>query len=191
MPLGEEHRRIVANILREHPSAKTKKFYRELGSVIGDDWWPPDLRIIPDAFLIDAETKSVTTFEVEISNSLGDAQYNAYSELWWALDEYEWTLKVVTVDRHGVTTSIIDMMSVALSRMVAEAALYPETSERRITETKRLMEEFVRINPANQAGAGGSNPLTPTNYHSSLGNFVAICVRENVRRNAGRSSDIG
>lgn len=146
-----EHGNVISAILRQHPSAQTKRFGRALCKALAADdpeWEMPRPTIIPDAFMIDVAGKSVTTFEVEVTSWLGERQLANYAELWWALDDCEWHLEILTVDGSGVVTSRMDVESIALQRLRVEAsrAIEPQ-SARRISETRALMEEFVRLNP--------------------------------------------
>jgi hypothetical protein len=67
---GEAHKRAVLKILDRLPDARTKGFFADLRAALredGDPEWdrPDDIRVVPDAFLIDRREKTLIVFEVE------------------------------------------------------------------------------------------------------------------------------
>jgi hypothetical protein len=122
MMTGEAHRTAILKILDRLPDARTKRFFADLRIALreeGDPEWDTsdDLRVVPDAFLIDRREKSVIVFEVEASNPVDHAKIANYCELHWALDDWDWRLGLITIDRWGTVTSIVDMQEVALNQI--------------------------------------------------------------------------
>ena len=68
------------------------------------DAWREDteeLRVIPDAFKVDPQALTITVYEVEVTHAIDMCKLSKYVELFWMVDEYEWTLDLVVVDRYG------------------------------------------------------------------------------------------
>lgn len=55
--------------------------------------------IVPDAFKIVEEESTIIAFEVEVSNPISEFKMARYLDYWWALDEFYWSLQLVSVDR--------------------------------------------------------------------------------------------
>lgn len=137
------HERVIDAILARHPNAQRLGFGKALRKLFDLEGWRPG--VIPDAFIIDPIAKKVTAFEVEVSSWLSDRQYAGYADVWWQADGEEWTLEIITVDGNGMVTSHVDGKMIALNRLAVEALKNPETSERRLAETRALMAEFAKI----------------------------------------------
>jgi hypothetical protein len=150
---GPAHQAVVQAILDRHQNAKAKGFYAALRRALAEqdpdlELEPHDVCVIPDAFITDSIAKVVTAFEVVVTSGLGARQFVAYSELWWVLDEYEWTLEIVTVDGQGVVVSRTNVQGIAFQRLKLEALRSIEKpSERRIAEIQAIMREFMELNP--------------------------------------------
>lgn len=69
---GDLHRMAVLKIQDRLPQAQTRGFSDALRAALSRDdpeWTvPADLRVIPDAFPVTPEDRSVVLFEVEVSN---------------------------------------------------------------------------------------------------------------------------
>lgn len=59
-------------------------------------------RVTPDAFLIDHARKHIVVYEVEISNPISSDKAWLLEDLRLLLDEFDYTLLVITIDRYGV-----------------------------------------------------------------------------------------
>jgi len=150
---GEAHKRAVLKILDRLPGAKTKGFFADLRAALredGDPEWdrPDDIRVVPDAFLIDRREKTVIVFEVGASHPVDHGKIANYCELDWALDDWEWRLGLITIDEWGRATSLADMTAVRLEQLELEAlrSKYNPT-EPEITEACAYMERSQELNP--------------------------------------------
>ena len=153
MMTGEAHERAVLKILDRLPDARTKGFFADLRAALredGDPKWdrPDDIRVVPDAFLIDRREKTVIVFEVEASHPVDHGKIANYCELYWALDDWEWRLGLITIDEWGRVTCLVDMTAVRLEQLELEAlrSKYIPT-EQEITEAHSFMERFRELNP--------------------------------------------
>jgi hypothetical protein len=152
MMTGEAHKRAVLKILDRLPDARTKGFFAELRAALrqdGDPEWdrPDDIRVVPDAFLIDRHEKTVIVFEVEASHPVDHGKIANYCELYWALDDWEWRLGLITIDEWGRVTSLVDMTAVRLEQLELEAlrCKYNPTKQE-ITQARSFMERFRELN---------------------------------------------
>src|SRR5690606_18605528 len=60
-----------------------------------------EFKIVPDAFRIDEAQGDIIAYEVEVTHRLPDWKLERYTEWFWAIDEFEWLLRLVIVDRFG------------------------------------------------------------------------------------------
>lgn len=58
-------------------------------------------KIVPDAFRIDVDRMEIIAYEVEVSNPVSEWKIEKYLDWFWAIDEYEWLLRLVIVNRFG------------------------------------------------------------------------------------------
>jgi hypothetical protein len=152
MMTGDAHKMAVLKILDRIPGAKTKGFGAALikALLVDDPEWemPAEIRIIPDAFAINDKDRTAIVFEVEVSNQISDSKVADYCEIWWALDDCEWRFGLITIDRWGAVTSVVDFKTVALERCVLEASrstVPPRPKD--IDETQELARRFRDLNP--------------------------------------------
>lgn len=111
------HTGLIAGVLAAHPGALTRGFMRTLRTMFPDD--PEDeIRIVPDAFLVDAPAKRVTAFEVEVTSAMSPGKLDAYSSIAWWLDSECWTFEVVAVGRNGLAKNS-DPLADELARVAA------------------------------------------------------------------------
>ena len=61
----------------------------------------PRLGVVPDAFRIELESRSLDVFEVELSSRLTTEKLNRYAELQVEFDFHEIVFRVFTVNRYG------------------------------------------------------------------------------------------
>jgi len=59
---------------------------------------------VPDAYRIESKTQEVFVYEVEVGHPLKTAAILDYVHLWSYLDFYDWTLRLITVDRFAEPT---------------------------------------------------------------------------------------
>jgi FtsZ-binding cell division protein ZapB len=87
-------------------------------------------------------------FEVEAAHPVDHGKLANYCELYWALDDWEWRLGLITIDEWGRVTSLVDMTAVRLAQLELEAlrSKYNPT-EQEITEARSFMERFRELNP--------------------------------------------
>jgi hypothetical protein len=58
-------------------------------------------KIVPDAYVVDAERMEVIAYEVEVTSPVTEFKLEKYINWWWALDEEYWSLRLIIVDRFG------------------------------------------------------------------------------------------
>lgn len=112
-------------------------FMREVGRALRVDGvtereWQEEtrgLRVIPDAFKIDPQALKVTVYEVEVTSFVSREKMDAFVELFWIIDEYEWTLDLVRVDQWGNETQPLHMFLVHLQRTAIECGQPPPVAE--------------------------------------------------------------
>jgi len=63
-------------------------------------------RFVPDAFEIDQEESIITIYEVEISHPISNNKMHTYWQLLHFIENEDWTLKLIRVDRFGNHTEI-------------------------------------------------------------------------------------
>ena len=63
-------------------------------------------RFVPDAYEIDQEEFIITIYEVEISNPISDDKMHTYWQLLHFIEDEDWSLKLIRVDRFGNHTEI-------------------------------------------------------------------------------------
>lgn len=66
-----------------------------------DDCFDSMRGVLPDAYRINVTAKKVTVFEVEDTYPLSWEKVDRYLALFWMLDNYDWDLEIVVVDRSG------------------------------------------------------------------------------------------
>lgn len=111
MSHGSLHDRLVAELVLM--GARTSRFAEAIRNEVRDqsDYKDPYYRkeddsfrrlsIIPDAFVVDASDMRITAYEVEVTSPITAGKLEAYHALFWEIDEYEWLLHLVLVDRVG------------------------------------------------------------------------------------------
>lgn len=77
-------------------------------------------RVIPDAFEVDEDNETIVAYEVEVGGRMSVDKMHRYANLWWVLDEYEWTLRLVIVDRFGHRNDV-DLCEWSLQQGAQEA----------------------------------------------------------------------
>ncbi len=95
----------------------------------GESYWPTDAHEFmaqtgrggggfhrnPDAYRIDRDLKVITAYEVVSMSVLTSDKLEDYHDLFFMLDEEEWTLDVIAVDDAGTMTRI-DYLGLAINR---------------------------------------------------------------------------
>jgi hypothetical protein len=74
-------------------------------------------RSVPDAYVINREEEEIIAVEVQNTCPVSPRKLDLYIELFWALDEYCWTLGLHLVDRSG-SVFRVDMSHVAIEACV-------------------------------------------------------------------------
>ena len=62
--------------------------------------------LVPDAFVINDTKREVTAFEVEVTTPLSNERHRLYTDLFFLLDEYYWTLKLINIDDRGYAREV-------------------------------------------------------------------------------------
>jgi len=78
-----------------------------------------DIRFVPDAYYIDEKKLIVYIYEVEVSNPITLDKMHKYVDLMWLLDNEEWGLLVIRVDKHGKPIPV-DLFSWETDSIVAQ-----------------------------------------------------------------------
>ena len=125
------HDRAVGELLKR-PGVFGDRFLYWVGKALEMDTtaadWRHDtrgLRLMPDAFKIDPQALLVTVYEVEDSHPVDDAKLARYVNLFWIIDQYEWCLDLVRVDKYGAESSPVDMFFRGLEMVAMEAGQRP------------------------------------------------------------------
>ena len=105
------------NILNRSTKLKIKRkgFWKEIRKICVNfcnnnnldediiDWLNDIPRFVPDGYSIPDDGEPVIfVFEVEKTNPIDDAKYNALVELWWLLDAIGVCMTCITLDVHGI-----------------------------------------------------------------------------------------
>lgn len=69
-------------------------------------------RIIPDAYLIQEEIKTVFLFEVEDTHPIPPDKLRKLSEIWFRLDSLDWEMRVFTIDRYMHHWSVLPLSKI-------------------------------------------------------------------------------
>jgi hypothetical protein len=69
-------------------------------------------RIIPDAYRIDQERRTVFLFEVEDTNPISPGKLRKLSEIWYRLDCLDWEIRVFLIDRYMHHWSVLPLSKV-------------------------------------------------------------------------------
>lgn len=90
------------------------------------------LRILPDAYTIDPETWTITVYEVEVSHPVDDDKLARYFNLFWVVDQWEWSIRLVLVDKRGNERDV-DVVRTGLEMELVEQG-YPAPTAARYAE---------------------------------------------------------
>lgn len=121
------HADLIAGILAANPTAKTRGFMAALralpdaeymtGMADHSRWWFTAIAVVPDAYMVDTGSKTVTVFEAVNAHDISNTKFDRISDIAWALDEDRWKLKLVRVDRFGST--VYDPREVFLAQQLS------------------------------------------------------------------------
>jgi hypothetical protein len=137
------HEIAIAKVLQRFPTAKTRGFIKEVCNALGgleefrDNQWP----LVPDAFIVDHESKIV---EVEATHPINDEKMERYADLWWSVDGNYWDLLLITTDKWGNQTGLIDMGDYAIDLIFERGKKRPKRQD---PEALAWMAELRRLNP--------------------------------------------
>jgi hypothetical protein len=126
------HDRVVGELLKR-PGVFGDRFLFWVGQAlrvdgVTDDDWRDDtdgLRLMPDAFKIDPQALLITAYEVEDSHPVDDNKLARYVRLFWIIDQYEWCLGLVRVDKYGAESPPVDIFFRGLEMEAMEAGHRP------------------------------------------------------------------
>lgn len=119
---GNIHQIAIQRVLSDFPQARTIGFNMAVNDALdleGDATYTAGL--IPDAYLIDAERKTVVAYEIEDGHITRNEKMERYADLWWAVDNSGWHLGLVFVDRWGNYAHAMDVGDFALELVVHQA----------------------------------------------------------------------
>jgi len=141
---GDIHELAVDHILRRVPEAKARGFMKALRAIafpdnaaIVADGSPPedfDFVVIPDAYLIDEPTKTLTVFEVEDGHPVPIGKMDTYCAIFQQLDGEGWFMFVETCNRWGGVIAHIDMEEFADRRRAQRMGKVEDRSLPTVTE---------------------------------------------------------
>ena len=63
--------------------------------------WKQRYPVVPDAYLIDATSKTVVCFEIEDQHHLNPLKVERYGGAWWCLEYIFWDLHLISYDIYG------------------------------------------------------------------------------------------
>lgn len=106
------HNAVVSTILAQHPTARKRGFKKAvleavrqdaiehgyLDEVVDQFSGSNSVRIVPDAYLIDSQEKTVVFFEVEDNSRLTPEKLHEYANTALCLDGIQWELVLVSFD---------------------------------------------------------------------------------------------
>lgn len=110
--------KVLDAIIEDACEGKSKewrsKYLRRLKRWMGPDYqqrfynrfeilasWRERFPIVPDAYLIDAQKKTIVCFEVEDQHHLKPAKLEHYGGAWWCLEYIYWDLHLIAYDIYG------------------------------------------------------------------------------------------
>jgi len=67
------------------------------------------INIIPDAFVIDHKNTHCSVFELEDTHKLSQDKLNAYADIWFRMDCFDWEFGLIVVSRYGTLSLIPDL----------------------------------------------------------------------------------
>ena len=94
------HEAVIAALASAYSHGQQHRFGAALRSICEDeeDW---KTAVQPDFYLIDRDAKRVTVFEVEDTSALLADKLHSYVEIFFLLEEYEWSFRLLVFDRWG------------------------------------------------------------------------------------------
>lgn len=64
--------------------------------------------VVPDAYEIDASTRIVDVYEVEVTSPVDASKMARLVDLFWVLDDAGWNLRLTIIDRFGNVSARMD-----------------------------------------------------------------------------------
>lgn len=112
----------AAWLLNADPRMRLKGFAQELCKAVRADCGAGEAqdlreliavnRIIPDAYLLEAEHKTVYLFEIEDTHPIKPEKLRRLSAIWFRLDCLDWELRVFLLDRYLASWRTLPMADV-------------------------------------------------------------------------------
>ncbi len=96
----ERYRRVRERATRWFGQDRAKRLLTERIEIL-ESWKGRDARMAPDAFLIDAENKTIVCYEVEDTHPLNPNSIGAYANAWYTLEYVYWDLHLIAYDIYG------------------------------------------------------------------------------------------
>jgi hypothetical protein len=93
------HERVICAFLSEHPSWRRKGLRTAINAAMthDEDVLHTPLGFIPDAFLVDANTRTVGLLEVDGYSAMTPRKMELLKNLWWHLDGCGWFMNLTTI----------------------------------------------------------------------------------------------
>lgn len=66
-----------------------------------ESWRARDSNFIPDAYLIDKDSRTVVCYEIEDQHHLNLNSIGTYGAAWWTLEYIYWNLHLIAYDIYG------------------------------------------------------------------------------------------
>lgn len=98
--------RLVQRLIRRFGKMKARNILIEKFDIL-QTWRYRDARMIPDAFYIDVENKTVVCYEVEDYHPLNPFSVSAYAAAWFNLEYIYWDLHLIAYDIYGHPREIV------------------------------------------------------------------------------------
>ena len=96
----ERAERLVARAERRFGKLKARQLLYERSEIL-QTWHKRDCKFVPDAYLIDRESRTVVCYEVEDHHPLNPFSIGEYAAAWWTLEYNYWDLHLIAYDAYG------------------------------------------------------------------------------------------
>lgn len=92
--------KLVTRLERRFGKLRTRRVLIEQCDILYS-WKHRNSRFVPDAFLLDAENRTIVCYEVEDSHPLNLYSIKKYADAWWTLNYIYWDIHLITYDIYG------------------------------------------------------------------------------------------
>ena len=110
-----KHKELIQELIKTIPGTATHGFRKKsidaIKRTMGHFWhrwreqeFSDDLNFIPDAYSIG--DREITIYEVIVTHLIKPSKIQALAHAWFALDCWEWNLRLITVNQFGVHSEV-------------------------------------------------------------------------------------